>query len=99
MRTSRHWEKDREEREAIIQAIGIGNIVKIVTIDRGHEKGPEVHKITDTGIILIYNAWTGKMITKLIARPGQIKRYYQDGLTPIELISIAKKHERQGLNI
>lgn len=42
-------------------------------VDRGHPNGPEIHSVTDTGIIVVHNQRTGKMVTKLIARPGQVK--------------------------
>lgn len=96
---SRHWEMDRAEREAIINAIGIGIVIKTVVVDRGHRNGPEVHKITDTGIVVIYNQRTGRMITKLIARPNQIRRYYkEDEIIPKDLIQLAKDHQKRGYN-
>ena len=86
---SKHYTKDRQKREAIINTIGIGKVVDSFVIDRGHRNGAEIHKITDTGIIIIYNQHTKKMITKLIARPGQIRRYYKDGKAPKNLIEKA----------
>ena len=44
---------------------------------------------TYLGNIIIYNKKTNKMITKLIARPGQIRRYYKDGKAPKNLIEKA----------
>ena len=39
------------------------------------------------------------MITKLIARPGQIKRYYkEDEIIPEGLIQLAKDHQKRGYN-
>lgn len=97
--TSRHWEKDREAREAIINQIGIGIVIKTVVMDRGHKNGPEIHEITNTGIVVIYNQRTHKMVTKLIARPNQIKRYYKEDETiPTGLIELAKAHQRMGYN-
>lgn len=87
--TSRHYSEDREAREAIIRQIGMGKVVASFRVDRGHRNGAEIHKITSTGIIVIYNERTGKMITKLIARVGQIRRYYKDGNAPKELIKKA----------
>lgn len=96
---SRHWEMDRAEREAIINMIGVGIVIKTVVVDRGHRNGPEVHKITDTGIVIIYNQRTGRMITKLIARPNQIRRYYKEDETiPEDLIQLAKDHQKRGYN-
>jgi hypothetical protein len=97
MTASRHYRKDRQYRESIIRTIGDGHIVKVVILDRGHQHGAEVHKVSDTGIISIYNLNSGKLITKLIARPGQIKRYF-DGDAPVELLAIARHHQNMGYN-
>lgn len=75
---SNHYEKSRNKRELIInQFIGNGNILDKFCVDRGHKDGAEIHSITDTGLIIIENAITGKLVTKLIARPEQIERYYR----------------------
>ena len=87
--TSKHYTNDREAREAIIKKIGMGDIKDRFVVDRGHKNGAEIHEIRTTGIIVIYNQRTGKMITKLIARVGQIKRYYADGKAPKEILNRA----------
>lgn len=87
--TSTHYTVDRAEREAIIRQIGQGKVVASFRVDRGHVKGAEIHKITDTGIILIYGEKSGVLITKLIARVGQIRRYYPNGNAPKYLIEKA----------
>lgn len=86
---SRHWDTERKSREARIRQIGYGKAVARFVVDRGHVNGPEVHEITDTGIINIYNQLTKKLITKLIARPGQIRRYFKGGNAPQELVDRA----------
>lgn len=97
--TSKHWEEDRRSREELIHnVIGIGRPIKEVIIDKGHRNGPERHVLTNTGIIIVYNAKTNKLVTKLIARVGQVKRYYKDGDAPKELIALAKKHTDLGYN-
>ena len=73
----------------IIQSIGLGNPVNRFIVDRGHRNGPEIHELTDTGIINVYNEWSGKLVTRLIARPGQIRRYYPNGKAPENLIQKA----------
>ena len=93
--TSEHYRTDRQEREEIIRQIGQGNVIGEYTIDKGHKNGPELHKVTDTAIILIYNKRTGKLITKLIARPNQITRY---GITNTAIINLAKEHQKMGYN-
>ena len=88
--TTRHYIEDRQDRENRIKIIGQGNVIKSVVVDRGHRNGPEIHEITDTGIINIYNQRTKKLVTKLIARPGQIKRYFINEVIPKGLLERAK---------
>lgn len=97
---SRHYMIERKEREQNIQKIGIGKVVDSFKVDRKHRNGPEIHKITNTGIILVYNEYSGKLITKLIARPGQIRRYYEnsDKSPKEEILRIAREHQKMGLN-
>jgi len=97
--TSKHWAQDRQKRQELINQIGQGNIIKTVEIDRHHKNGPEIHQISDTGIITIFNKASKKMITCLIARPSQIKRYYKENETiPNTLIKIAREHQKLKLN-
>ena len=87
---SRHYTQERQEREHLItNVIGKGKVVKRFKVDRGHKNGPEIHEISDTGIITIYNERTGKLVTRLIARPAQLKRYFAEGKTPKELLNKA----------
>lgn len=96
---SKHWEKDRQNRKNLIEQIGKGNTIKTVVIDRHHKNGPEIHEISDTGIITIFNQRTKKMITQLIARPGQIRRYFDDNETiPYGLIELARQHRKLNYN-
>lgn len=97
--TSKHWEEERANRNRLInEVIGLGEPIKEVIIDKGHKNGAERHVLTSTGIIIVYNARTGKMITRLIARVGQVKRYYEDGKAPKEIIRLARKHTDLGYN-
>ena len=90
MRTSEHYTQDRATREWVIrEKIGYGKEVAEFVVDRGHRNGAEVHRITSTGIINIYNKRSGKLVTKLIARPGQLRRYYPNGNAPKNLIEKA----------
>lgn len=96
---SRHWNNDRKERNELIKKIGKGKTIKEVEVDRHHRNGPEIHCISDTGIITIFNKRTKKMITQLIARPGQIKRYYTENeVIPSGLIDIARQHQNMAFN-
>ena len=95
---SRHWENDRQKRSKIIAQIGMGQVIKEVVVDRGHRNGPEIHKVTTTGLVVIYNQRTGIMVTILIARPNQIKRYFEENKAPQEIINLAFEHMKAGYN-
>lgn len=94
MKATRHYTADRQEREALIQQIGYGVIIKTVEIDRGHRNGPELHKVSTTGIVSVYNKRTGRLVTKLIARPAQLRRYFEE--VPEELMKKAIDNARHG---
>lgn len=98
---SEHYKENRYTRESLISdVIGEGNVVDSFVVDRGHPNGPEIHSVTDTGIIVVHNQRTGKMVTKLIARPGQVKRYYsaEGRNAPQDILAIAKEHLKKGYN-
>ena len=102
---SQHYKNERCSREDFIKERlgGDGRVVDSFIIDKGHIKGLERHDITDNGIIIIYNAVSKKLISKLIARPQQIKRYYKyTGRQPPEeyksVLKLAKLHEILGYN-
>ena len=90
--TSVHYREERWQRERRIREIGEGERYAEFTVDRGHKDGAEKHILTTNGVIIIYNAITNRLVTKLIARPGQIYRYYP------KIIAIARLHMLQGLN-
>ena len=96
--TSRHWREDRIGRNALIELIGEGEKVDSFRVERGHRNGAEIHTITTNAIIIITNERTGKMITKLIARPGQIRKYYEDGNAPQEILRQARRNFEKGYN-
>ena len=96
---SSHYVKERIERERRIQQIGIGYEVATFTVDRNHPNGAELHIITSTGIIIIKNERTKKIVTKLIARPGQIRRYFSEITPEIQkIIEIAYLHQKLHYN-
>ena len=99
--TSQHYRTERESREYLIDfGIGVGHVVDDFVINRGHKDGPEIHILTSTGIIVIENYYTHKIVTKLIARPKQIQRYYtnEGEEAPVWLLTIAKQHNKLGYN-
>lgn len=75
-----HYKNKRYKREKFINKhlCGDGNVIDSFIVDKGHKNGLERHDITDTGLIIVYNLESQKLVTKLIARPQQIKRYYKD---------------------
>ena len=96
-----HYREDRQVRENLIKnEIGYGRVVDSFIVDRGHPNGAERHEITTTGIINIYNARTNKLVTKLIANPNQVRRYYEaEGRTaPEDILRLAYEHKRKGYN-
>ena len=95
---SKHWTQERTGRNALINLVGEGRVFARFEVDRGHRNGPEVHTITANAIIIITNKATGKLITKLVARPEQIKRYYKNGQAPQSLIWAARKNLEKGYN-
>lgn len=86
---SYHYSLERNKRERLIKKIGLGQPFDEFIIDRKHEDGPERHVLTTTGIIIVYNLYTNKMVTKLIARPNQIKRYYAGKPVPL-IVSVVE---------
>ena len=79
---------------------GIGNTVSGFLIDNNHENGLEEHFITDNALIIVRNHKTDKFITALVARPGQIKRYYRalGRIAPKWLVKKAYDNYRNHLN-
>lgn len=103
---SKHYKNGRCKREKFISEHlidGDGYMVDGFIVDKGHRRGAEVHSITSNGIIIIHNLMSGKLITKLLARPSQIKRYYKSsGRQPPEeyrnILNLAELHKRLGYN-
>lgn len=92
---------ERKSRHDVIMSIGgYGKIVDTFYWDKGHKNGPEIHAVTSNAIIIIYNYYTHKAVTSLIARPGQIERYYvREGKEPPKnIMDIAREHQNKGLN-
>lgn len=97
---TKHYSEDRMDRENLIMnIIGMGTVIKVVTLDRGHRNGPERHEISDTGIVTVYNVRTNRLVTKLIARPAQLARYWEDGRVPTEVYNLARYHTKMGYNM
>ena len=95
-----HFETREARNKFIFENIGLGNPIRTFRWDKRHPNGPELHTITDTGIIIIQNERTKKLVTTLIARPGQIYRYYinENEVPPKFLMDIAREHTKAGYN-
>ncbi len=102
MAVSNHYKRQRYKREKFIHKCcnGDGKIIDEFIVDKGHKNGLERHCVTDTGMIIIYNAHSGILVSKLIARPNQIKRYYvnTNKEPPLSLLRLAEWHESMGYN-
>lgn len=75
-------------------------IVKTFWVDKGHRKGAELHNLYSDGIVRVYNEKSGKHVTDLIARVGQVYRYYEaiNMEAPKEIIRFARNHQNRGLH-
>lgn len=94
-----HFKQERQTRENLIRKyIGYGEEHARFVVDKGHRNGPEIHIITTTALIVVLNQRTKKHVTTLIARPGQIRRYYEENQTPYFLVKQALDHQRKGWN-
>ena len=96
-----HNDKKRNNRMNKIYGIGIGKPLYSFIVDTAHYNGNEIHTITDNGIIVIQNERTKKLVTCLIARAGQIRRYFNNGIIPYNMnkvILIAIEHQKNGYN-
>lgn len=98
-RNSRNSKVEQYEEEVS------GKVQEMFIVDRHHRDGNELHVVKNNGIIEIYNIEklkTGRnsLITKLIARPQQVRRYYTwcDCETPKYLTDIAFENETRGMN-
>lgn len=115
---SEHYRNDDIGRRAAITKLSgpDDTIIAKFYINRGHPDGNEFHWICSSGVIIVTNATKkdGKLVcTKLIARPAQLMRYRNMGLTneldektrkmknwlvPQWLMAKAAQHQKAGLN-
>lgn len=89
-----------ERNERLKRVKEIGNTVSGFLVDKQHKDGLEEHFITDTGLIIVRNHNTNRFITALVARPGQIRRYYRalGRFAPKWLVQVAYENWQKGLN-
>lgn len=95
------------ERPNRMQAANFSNThqfaVAAFEVDRGHRNGPEIHFITNMGVIVIFNKYTHRLCSVLIARPNQVRRYFDDcnlsmNAELLAVMRLAREHQIQGLN-
>lgn len=94
-RVTKHVQKRRGRWDSYLQVKDIGEAYDMFQVDKNHPNGDEIHVITDTGYILIFNQRTKKFITVLHARSNQLKRYYTNlnEQIPSEIFSIGYKND------
>lgn len=92
---------DRMQRYFIAQQIGLGKPIKSFLVNTNHPNGLEIHTLTNTGLVFIQNEQSKKLITMLIARPQQLKRYYMatNQFCPKYLLNLGYMHNKAGLNV
>ena len=90
----------RANRTELVNSFGKLHRIDGFEVDKGHKNGNEIHIVSKEGVIEIYNKATGKHVTDLIARPQQVKRYYEATSTvvPIDVVREARDHERKQYN-
>lgn len=77
MKFTMHYALERQNRfQYIKEHIGFGKIRDEFEVDNNHPNGVEIHKITSTAIVLVFNKRTEKLVTVFVAKPNRIKRYY-----------------------
>lgn len=77
-RQTGHFHDERMSRAVrVTRLVGLGHPIRQCLVDTGHRNGLEVHVLTDTGLVFVYNHESKELVTVLIARPGQVKRYYE----------------------
>lgn len=102
--TTFHFSYERKvRRELILAKLGRGIEVASFVVDKGHINGFERHIIYSNGVILVVNENTKKVVTIMVARIGNVVRYWK-GLgqrIPRDLeylISVARTNEIRGYN-
>jgi len=89
-------ESYRKTRRDAALALGEFKKHSSYIVDTGHTEGLELHTVTTTGVVVIANLVKKVIVTYLIAREGQLRRY---GITDRALLMLARDHASQGLNL
>jgi hypothetical protein len=73
---TKHIGERKNRLESYFKLKEVGSVYDSFIVDKNHDNGDEVHVITSTGFIMVFNLNTKRFITVLHARPMQLKRYY-----------------------
>lgn len=90
---SRHTQ-ERMARQHVVEKLK-GQVHMSFIVDTDHPNGLEVHTVLTSGVVVIGNLESKKLITWLIARVSQITRY---GVSDKKIIERAIQNTRMGLN-
>lgn len=96
---SQHYQNERSERERFIKEfVGLGE--EKYAFEYNYNGTLQIHRLTDTGIINVYNREGDRLITRLVARPQQIKRLFESRgeRAPRDLVTLAHEHNVMGYN-
>ena len=102
---SKHLSYERQRRNDYIEShfdLSNKNILNVFCVNKGHEHGIELHVIYKDGVIKIINPIYRRIVTYLIPRPQQIKRYYEKchlKLRDSSILEIAHNNKLEHLNI
>lgn len=95
MTTSAHYHFERTEREQKIREIGEGTVIySTIRYDEKRQRN-FLYEITDNAILIVKATDRDCIITKMIARPSRIKKYWNEA--PKSLILLAVEHTREKL--
>lgn len=100
---TKHYKKDRKGRSNLAAELiekEHGEVADVF-LTYCEKNGANIAVIYTNAVIRLYNPFTKRHITDLIARPGQIKRYYTAVFEkpPISIMDYAFRHQEKGYNV
>lgn len=94
MTTSAHYHFERKERNELINRIGEGTVVYTTVVFDSKRGRNFRYEITDNAVLIVKAMDADVIITKMIARPSRIRRYWAEA--PQELILKSVEYTRKG---
>lgn len=90
---STHYKNDRKGRIELIKMVGEGTMIS----RRFDDDDPLVMLfLSDTAVITVVNVRTGKIITRYLATPGQVKRFeISNEQIKNEVIAVAREYKKK----